>query len=78
MVVQLNAGAKEHELECVCVFCETALPVVDSLHRSVKGCQQKNLKLLLQLSLAFRGATQPSEDGANLVHDIAETISSKN
>jgi len=78
MVGELDEEARNQELEHICVLCQTAIPVVETLRRSVNGYRTKDLELLKQLSLALRGAIQPDEDGAELVHDIAATVGGKN
>ena len=77
MINELDQGAKEQNSKNIGMLCESALPVVETLCKSVKEYQQKDLELLMQLSLVQSGATQPDEDGANLVHDIVATIGGK-
>jgi hypothetical protein len=78
LVGELDQEARNQGLEHICVLCQTALPVVESLRRSVNAYQSKDLELLKQLSLALRGATQPNESGASLIDDIAATVGGKN
>ena len=77
LIGELDEEARKQNLEHICVLCQTAIPVVESLRKSVDGYQIKDLELLQQLSFALRGATQPDDDGADLVNDIAATVGGK-